>query len=144
MTLRAVTPRDLDAVAELDADLFGPEAWSRPMHREEITHPWRRYLALLHGETLIGWGGVLLGETAEILTIGVARAWQRRGLGAALLAALLDQAQEAGAREVFLEVRSDDDGARRLYEDAGFEGIGIRPNYYQASGKDALVMRREV
>jgi ribosomal-protein-alanine N-acetyltransferase len=45
---------------------------------------------------------------------------------------------------VFLEVRTDNTRAQRLYHRYGFRQIGIRKGYYQPSGADALVMRHEI
>jgi ribosomal protein S18 acetylase RimI-like enzyme len=78
-----------------------------------------------------------------VLTLGVATAEQGRGLGAALLRDLLDAAERAGAREVLLDVRADNPVAQRLYARHGFVPIGVRRRYYQPSGTDAVVMRRE-
>jgi ribosomal-protein-alanine N-acetyltransferase len=44
---------------------------------------------------------------------------------------------------VLLEVRADNDRAIGLYERRGFSAIGRRPRYYQPSGTDAVVMKRE-
>jgi [ribosomal protein S18]-alanine N-acetyltransferase len=41
-------------------------------------------------------------------------------------------------------VRTDNDRAQRLYRRYGFTDIGIRRGYYQPSGADALVMRRDL
>ena len=67
-----------------------------------------------------------------------------RGLGTALLVALLDEAQRRGVAHVDLEVKADNDTARRLYERHGFTEIAVRRNYYQPSGTDAIVMRKEL
>jgi [ribosomal protein S18]-alanine N-acetyltransferase len=45
---------------------------------------------------------------------------------------------------VFLEVRADNVRAQRLYRWWGFAEIGIRRGYYQPSGMDAIVMRRDL
>ena len=41
-------------------------------------------------------------------------------------------------------MRTDNSRAQRLYRRYGFTEIGIRRGYYQPSGADALVMRRDV
>ena len=41
-----------------------------------------------------------------------------------------------------LEVRADNDAARRLYERAGYELLSTRRRYYQPGDVDALVMRK--
>ena len=142
--IRASVPEDLDAIAALDVDLFGLDSWSRATHRDELASPFRRYLSVVDGSTLVGWGGIIVAPVSDLLTIGVARTHQRRGIGAALLAALLAEAVAVGVEEMFLEVRADDAGAQRLYERAGFAAIATRPNYYQASGADAVVMQRSL
>ena len=68
---------------------------------------------------------------AEIHTIGVDPASQGRGIGRALLRGLLVVADGVQAT-VFLEVRTDNDVARALYESEGFglwgcDGITTRP-----------------
>ena len=45
-----------------------------------------------------------------------------------------------GARAVSLEVRVSNWGAQRLYSRFGFRPVGIRKNYYQETGEDAVVM----
>jgi [ribosomal protein S18]-alanine N-acetyltransferase len=44
---------------------------------------------------------------------------------------------------VLLEVRADNEVAQGLYRRRGFTEIGRRPRYYQPSGTDAVVMKRE-
>jgi [ribosomal protein S18]-alanine N-acetyltransferase len=51
-------------------------------------------------------------------------------------------ADELGAT-VFLEVRTDNEPARALYEAEGFAVVGLRKRYYAPSGADAYTMRRE-
>ena len=82
------------------------------------------------------------GAEAEIHTIGVDPAHQGRGIGRALLRGLLAAADALHA-EVFLEVRTDNEPARRLYESEGFTVVGLRRRYYRPSGADAHTMRRE-
>ncbi len=58
-----------------------------------------------------------------------------------LLAELVRRATAHGVEAVLLEVRADNDAARRLYDRAGFEVISVRRRYYQPGDVDALVMR---
>ena len=61
-----------------------------------------------------------------------------------MLADLLEEAVRRGSTEIFLEVRADNERAQRLYRWWGFDDIGIRRGYYQPSGMDAIVMRRDL
>jgi ribosomal-protein-alanine N-acetyltransferase len=58
--------------------------------------------------------------------------------------ALIREARTRGAKEVFLEVRADNPGPKRLYETLGFEEIAVRVGYYQPDAVDAIVMRLAV
>jgi ribosomal-protein-alanine N-acetyltransferase len=128
-TLRMMTAADLPAVLELEHALFGDDAWSRRMLEGELAEqPRSRYYLV-----------------ADVLTRKAVDAdrWGQ-GIGSALLEALLTEAARRSAAEVFLEVRTDNTRAQRLYRRYGFTQIGIRKGYYQPSGADALVMRRDL
>ena len=45
---------------------------------------------------------------------------------------------------MFLEVRADNPRAHGLYLRRGFAEIGVRRGYYQPSGMDAIVMRKDL
>lgn len=81
-----------------------------------------------------------VGDEGEIAHLAVAPATRSRGIGARLLAGLLDECVRRGARQVFLEVRRSNEPARRLYERAGFTEVGVRRRYYR-DGEDAVTMR---
>jgi ribosomal-protein-alanine N-acetyltransferase len=87
-----------------------------------------------------------LGGEAEILTIGVLPRTRRRGLGRALLDAVITQAGERRCRSVVLEVAADNAAARRLYGAAGFVRVGTRPHYYRRGGDtiEALILRLQI
>ena len=143
--LRALGRGDLDRVEVLERELFGRGAWPRGVYEDELREPGRRYVAAVtDGDVVVGYAGIALGEDAEVMTVGVDAAWQRRGIGARLVDALLDAAREFGVRRVFLEVKVDDDGAQRLYARAGFRPVGLRRGYYQPENVDAVVMRLDL
>lgn len=135
---------DLGAALSVERTLFPEDAWSEGILRTELAaQPERRhYLVAEDGGTIVGYAGLAAaGGEGDVQTIAVLPAYQGRGIGAALLRALLDEAARRGCGEVFLEVRADNDRARALYEWFGFETVGRRPGYYQPSNTDALVMR---
>ncbi|OLT13560.1 ribosomal-protein-alanine N-acetyltransferase [Pseudonocardia sp. CNS-139] len=143
----ALREPDAARCAELERALFpGDDPWSERMFVEELRAGYH-YLAARVDDRLVGYAGLafLAGPPhaeAEIHTIGVEAGHQRRGIGRALLRGLLAVADEAGAT-VFLEVRTDNEQARSLYEDEGFAVVGLRKRYYQPSGADAYTLRRE-
>jgi [ribosomal protein S18]-alanine N-acetyltransferase len=146
-TLRTMMPADLDAVLVLERSLFGPEAWSREMLEGELAEqPRSRYYLVADDDGAItGYAGLLVAaDQADVVTLAVAADRWSQGVGSALLEALLAEAERRRCTEVFLEVRTDNTRAQRLYRRYGFSQIGIRKGYYQPSGADALVMRRDV
>ncbi len=84
------------------------------------------------------------GLQADVLTIAVRESHWGLGIGSALLDALIGAARERDCAEVFLEVRADNPRAHGLYLRRGFEEIGVRRGYYQPSGVDAIVMRKDL
>jgi [ribosomal protein S18]-alanine N-acetyltransferase len=143
-----MTEADLDSVAELESAVFGAqESWSRRMLAGELAQQpaSRCYLVAEDEDGIAGYGGLLgAGWQGDVLTLAVATGRQGRGIGTALLRALLAEAQRRGCAEVFLEVRTDNIRAQELYKRHGFTQVGIRRGYYQPSGADALVMRRSL
>jgi len=146
-SLRAMTTSDLPSVLELEAVIFGEEAWSREMLAGELGQQpaSRYYIVAEEGGALVGYAGMLAaGDQADVLTIAVTTSRWGRGIGSLLLTALLAEARRRGSAEMFLEVRADNVRAQRLYKWWGFSEVGIRRGYYQPSGTDAIVMRRDV
>jgi ribosomal-protein-alanine N-acetyltransferase len=138
---------DLAAVARLEQALFGEEAWSVDMLAAELAAAGtgRYYLVAEEAGAVAGYAGLLApgGGQADVLTIGVSEDRWGHGIGTTLMTGLLAEARRRGCAEVYLEVRVDNERAQRLYRQLGFARVGLRRGYYQPSGADALVMRRE-
>ena len=145
--LRRADAADVPAIMELERSIFVSDAWSERSMLSEVTGQHGYYLVAFDPDdpgTIDGYAGLLAprgGGEGDIQTIAVAPRARRRGLGRALMRALIGEARKRGAREVFLEVRADNPGAQTLYQQLGFEEIGVRPKYYQPDGVDAIVMR---
>jgi ribosomal-protein-alanine N-acetyltransferase len=147
--IEALRRNDIPRCVEIEKILFpGDDPWSaRAFHSELDVGGY--YLAARSDDLdePIGYAGLAvvgrrLGEfEASVHTIGVSPEFQGRGIGTALLAALLARADELFA-PVFLEVRTDNTAAISLYERHGFTRIGLRKRYYRPSGADAYTMMR--
>jgi len=141
----------LDRAAALHGEAFaalGERAWTRQDVAELLASPGVAGLLIEAEGRDIGMAlcRVAAGE-AELLTIAVRPAEQRRGAGRLLLAAVIDHVRKAGARTLFLEVGADNPAARALYEAAGFRVVGARPAYYrrgEGPPADAVVMRLDL
>jgi ribosomal-protein-alanine N-acetyltransferase len=136
---------DLDTVLDLEEELFAPDTWTAAMYRDELARTDTRwYLVAEDGDAVVGYAGLIAyPDEAHVATIGVAGARQGEGIGARLLDALLAEADRRRVPVVLLEVRADNELAQGLYRRRGFAEIGRRRGYYQPSGTDAVVMKRE-
>lgn len=143
--LRAMRWWDIDAVMRLERAVFVEDAWSETTFWSELAErDTRHYLVAEDDGALVGYAGLCAySDDAYVQTIAVAPDHQHRGIGRALLSALLAAACAQGCRRVDLEVRADNDIAMRLYAQSGFRRVGVRRGYYQPSGVDAVVMRWE-
>ena len=146
--LRPMTLADLPAVMVLEDELFAPDTWTEAMYRDELSRPDTRHYVVAEDDgdgspVVIGYAGLIAyDDEAHVATLGVAAERQGEGLGARLLDALLAEADRR-TPVVLLEVRAENDVALGLYKRRGFVEIGRRRGYYQPSGEDALVMKRE-
>ena len=140
-----LTRRHIDLLMPYEREMFGTEAWTRNGYLNEIADVRHRYYVGIEDADggLLGWAGVMvIGETAEILTVGVVPAARRAGYARVMLAELLAEAVRRGATEAFLEVRVDNAAARALYAGEAFEDVGLRRGYYDGGRADAVTMRK--
>ncbi|KAB7787994.1 ribosomal protein S18-alanine N-acetyltransferase [Bifidobacterium cebidarum] len=131
------------AMRGLEVELFGNHAWSEASVRQEIEGTGRTYIFDTdgHAHTVRGFAGYWYdGEDAEIMDVGVGKAYQRQGIARALMRQLITRARQQGARRMLLEVSVINEPAIALYKGLGFERIGLRKRYYQPEGIDAYVM----
>jgi [ribosomal protein S18]-alanine N-acetyltransferase len=122
-----------DSLSACHASLF-PDAWSGDSFRQFLSHPGSAALVARHGlqqETVGFIVGQLAADEAEILTFGVAKEWQRLGIGRRLLEGLQRAATRGEAKTLHLEVGEDNLPALVLYSRMGFAEAGRRKGYYK-------------
>jgi [ribosomal protein S18]-alanine N-acetyltransferase len=171
-SLRTARRADLVDIARIELEAFGSQAWSVAALTPELppdavepgslpatppafpasasVRPTRHAVVSTAGGTpgerdghAVGYALLMYsGEMADILRLAVSPEYRRQGRGAALVRALVDFATACGCTHVLLEVAADNLGARRCYEQQGFEVIHHRRGY---SGEaDTLVLRRSL
>ena len=144
--LRDLEWTDLGTLAALEVALFADDAWSEPTWWAELAgRPRRVYVVAIDDGQVLGYGGIdVSGDVADLMTIATVPEAQGRGLGRRLLDELVRRAEGSGAEALLLEVRADNEAAKRLYGTSGFEVISVRRRYYQPGDIDALVMRKHI
>lgn len=149
--VRVTDPDDLDAMAEIYAQSFDDleprlsiEQYLRPPGTWAI-------IAFVRSKAANFPAGFTLtrnsADEAEVFSIGVSPTFRNQGVGSALLAFMHKLARVRGAHSVFLEVEINNHAALALYNKAGYEVIGKRPDYYRnADGQrvNALVMHKRL
>lgn len=146
MMLRAMTQADVDAVLAIE-QAVQRFPWTRGNFADALDSGYLCRVDETEQGGIRGYAILMPAmDEAELLTIGVAQAEQRKGLGRAMLGEMLGVARAGNMRRVLLEVRPSNVAAIALYRSAGFNEIGVRRGYYRDGGdsEDALVMACEL
>lgn len=143
MKIREMTEADLEAVADLEAQIFSMpwsvQGFADALRREDVL-----FLVASEGDRLLGYVGVYCtADEGEITNVAVSKEARRRGVGRGLLEALTEALAKRSIFRIVLEVRVSNEAAIRLYEQMDFVVAGTRKNFYEKPTEDAYVMVRE-
>lgn len=145
--LRPFRRDDLSELQRLDARCFPPGiAYSRSELEYFVRHPRSTTtVAELDGEIagfcVVDWKLEAGAKVGHFITVDVAPARRRGGIGRMLMQAGESALMRAGCIAVTLEVAANNDGAQSFYRRLGYQETGHIPGYY-ADGTNALVMRK--
>ena len=140
MEIRRAKPDDATAIAEMEEKYF-PDPWSKKDIFSYIcSEDGMCFTALEDGVPIAYVIGRKIPPEGEIYRIAVREDKRQRGIGYRLLSYGLKTELGSGVETVFLEVRSKNIPARRLYEAYGFTEAGVRKNYYKNPDDDAVIM----
>lgn len=146
LEIRPMQHSDLDAVLAIEVDLFPIDAWSEELflgELAEVSNSRDLAVAVIDSQ-IVGYASFrYVGKQGDVNTVAVSKTHQGKGIGAALMDWLESQATLRNVREIFLEVRSDNDAAMKMYSTRGYERIDVRRNYY-GNTIDANIMRKRV
>lgn len=139
--IQPATWRDLNSLRHIEKVCFPKDAWPLWDLIGVLTLPDVIRLKAVCEDKMIGFSAVDLRpseQTAWIATIGVLPEYRGRGIGRQLL-----QASEEAVtlRSIRLNVRPTNYVALQLYQDFGYQKIGLWTAYY-SDGEDALVMEK--
>ena len=138
---REISLGDLDGIVQIERAV-NPFPWGEEALRDTIASSGHHFMSLREGRAV----GFLLSsfvlDEAQLLLIGVSPDWQGVGVGGQLLKELINRSRDQGRKLIYLEVRSGNERAIRLYRSLGFIDIGVRRDYYPGlvGREDAIVM----
>ncbi|MDO9180232.1 MAG: ribosomal protein S18-alanine N-acetyltransferase [Agitococcus sp.] len=139
IVLRPMTQSDLPAVCAIEQQVqYAP--WTEKLFSDGLERHW--CFVAEKSEQIVGFAVVqFVVDEASLLNIAVEPTQQKQGIGRLLLDEVLTQASAKKATTVFLEVRASNQRAIQMYQQAGFNEMGLRKNYYPAgNGKEHAVM----
>ena len=142
MEFRRATAHDAPAIARLEDEIF-PDGWSERDVTDTICSEGAMcFVATDDLGTVAYILGRMIPPEGEIYRIAVRPDKRGRGIGYRLLDYGVKTSKGRGLESLFLEVRSKNIPALKLYSSYGFKRIAIRKNYYKDPVDDAVVMLR--
>ena len=149
LTIRLAEPGDARAIAEMSRDhiesglgwRYDPSHILRAMQRREsvvlVASGRPTYVARerpsLGGFAIMDFGD----ERAHLVLLAIQPTLRRRGIGRRLVDWLMESALTAGMESVHLELRANNEAARRFYRALGFSETVLMPRYY--NGREAAM-----
>lgn len=136
-----MTKKHINEVAQIEKECF-KTPWSKKSFEKELsTNKHAIYVVAVEENKVIGYGGMwhVINE-GHITNIAVSKSHQRKGIGTLILEALMKIAFEKEMIGLTLEVRVNNEAAKKLYKNFGFKEEGIRKEYYSDTLEDALIM----
>jgi ribosomal-protein-alanine N-acetyltransferase len=139
--VRTMRAEDVDAVVEIETQTFS-SPWRKETFAELIGRPTLEMLVMEHAEEGIVGYAVLwcILDQGELANLAIVPRLRSKGLGARLMARVMDIGRERGVESMFLEVRGSNAHALELYRRFGFSQVGQRRGYYDHPKEDARIL----
>ncbi len=135
--IRKIDAESAHLAAELEKLCFA-EPWSAKAIMEEAERGY--FIAAFADGAFAGYAGMIqVLDERDICNVATVPEFRGKGVGRAIVAALLENAKITGASVVMLEVRASNTAAIALYEKMGFTLVGKRKNFYSFPKEDALL-----
>lgn len=136
ISIRSAKAADLEKIRALNIRCL-PENYPKPFWREAFNggHP---HLVATAGQSskIVGYIVTMIHESKLIVySFAVAQSHRRRGIGRQLIEKCLELLQEP----LYLQVRTDNEAALKLYRNVGFTVTKTLPRFYRDGG-DAFEM----
>lgn len=142
ITIEKITQNDVEEVFNIESLIHPEHHWSKDSFYNEIANNLARYFCVKNQDNkiLAFMGFWVILEEAHITTLGTHPDFRNKQLAQALLVQCIETCYKEEVKYITLEVRESNVPAIRLYEKFGFSSIGMRKNYYQDNGENAIIM----
>ncbi len=140
--IRRMRLEDLKQVVILEQQIFS-RPWSEQSFLSALKQQDTIYLVAEENGVVQGYLGIwCTAEDGDLCNMAVAQNVRCSGVASGLLLQGMDSCRKQGMQRILLEVRESNLPARKLYEQHGFQSIGVRKQYYSDPLEDALMMER--
>ena len=134
---------DISIIAEIERDCF-----SMPWKYDDFYKAFNEkqlFKVVSVGDTVVGYFlALVVCDEAQIATIAIKKEYRKKGCAKKVLEAAILEAWVRGLNVMYLEVRKSNIDAIGLYENIGFEHMGVRKNFYEKPIEDAITMKFDV
>jgi len=143
--LSCLAEADIDTVLGIENDSF-PAPWGRAYFKGELAEKTSRSLVIKKRQhekpdRVIAYLCFrFIEDEMHIMNLAVDPMCRRRGVATFLLGYGLGLAKRYGVNRAFLEVRTSNNAAMKLYSKMGFCEAGRQRRYYTVTQEDAVVM----
>lgn len=142
VTVCKMSAKEVDEVFQIEELIHPAHHWSKESFYNEIANNLAFYYCVKNEDgkvvAYIGAWGIF--EEAHITTVGVHPDYRHLQLAQILLIRVIERCYKDMIKYITLEVREGNIPAISLYEKFLFSSIGMRKNYYQDNGENALIM----
>lgn len=132
---------DFEQIKEILIEEFD-SFWTTSILESELKSENSKYIVAKENNEIVGFAGIWISPVdVQITNIVTKKSERKRGIGTKLLDKLIEMARESGRDNISLEVNENNIAAGILYENAGFEVVGIRKKYYNGTD-NAMIMTK--
>lgn len=135
---------DIEKVKQLEEDQNLSILSKKTMQEDLLSNTTNYYLLTLEGRIIGYLAFSYLFENLDLHSLVIAKEEQGKGYATYLLHFLFQFAKEHDVSYLFLEVRSSNQKAIRLYEKLGFTFLSTRKHYYRNPIEDAFVYQKDL
>jgi len=141
--IRSMKFDDIDAVYNLELRIF-PSPWPRFFFENDLNLPYTIAFVASDHNQIIGYAlGSCITDELHVQNIAIDKSWRGKGIAMRLMDRLEQEAISRDCHHFYLEVRTNNQMAIKLYEKLGYTVLYTRYHYY-LDGDDAYVMAKEL
>lgn len=147
LRVKSASVTDLKRLYEIEKECFSSEAFSMEQLAFLLENPSSISLIALADNEIVGFiigivhEGLKTENVGHVFTLDVAEKYRRKGIALRLLRELEKKFKEKNVKESILEVKLDNEAAKKLYKKFGYKEILCLKDYY-GKGVHGLRLRK--